>query len=262
MKKNYKLTISIILIIGIIMSFSGCEVSQLIETDSREAKEVSLLADETEEGNDEVEIPDYKILGFVNLEYSWAFDVSDPNNLIGENTIVVEAKIISSETGVFFGDDDMLDSIPYTPVNIEIKNVLLGEANLGELTVYTMGGSALMKDYIEHNEKHFPGKNEKQGFYDLSDEERNMYMSFTGEDYYEFPAGREYVLILDYNPSADVYFIMAGGYGVFEKNETAEGILRGAGDSTRGVGSTLSDYRNVLTERRLDIVGMDNAIIE
>jgi len=267
MKKILSILLSLAMLTLVIIGCSSNEINPLSDLDGEVSEEENtpdaILPEELESEAELADEPileisagrisDEKIYEFMGAgRVKWVVDVNDPKNLMREDAVVVEAKVLSYETAIFVGDDAFLDTEPYTPVNIKVKNVLSGNLDTEIKTVYIMGGNVLIKDFIEFNDKHFPGRIQKMGFDKLIDEEKNgMYISFEGYGGYVFTEGEECVLILEYNPSFGGYLVSFSGYSVFEKSDNTRSDLRSVQE--RGLTDYLSDFTNVLTGRQFDI---------
>ena len=285
MKKYTKLLITIMAITlttVMLISVSGCNSSQAEKTAS--VNENAVDSTDTPNATEEIEnqairVPEEplfdifketsgdKIYGFIESSYSWASYPGDTSKTVTEKTIVVTAKILSNDAGVFIAKNGYYDSNPFTPVTIDVTSVILGDFGLGKATIYNSGGYVLIEDLITHYEKHF-GKErcEKMELYDLSQDERNsMYMSFNGDESYVLTQEKEYLLIFDYNDDLEEYMI--DGFGIFEKDEKFERAELDERDSFKAsmpeatkrsrprseVEYSLAEYRGVLSREPLEL---------
>ena len=252
MKKSYiKSIISVLLVIGIIINLLGCSSPQFTEPEIIEETELFENEIEPEAPIEFVEIPDSQVHGHIEELLNWGADVSNYENLIGEEITVVEGRVISKgRPGAYLTGGESYLSVPHTATEIEVTNVLFGETASEKISVYMTGGYALISELIEHYEKYFGFERvDKMKLYDLSEEEKNnKYIYFDSDAYYDFTIGDEYIVILYPHPCFDKYMVNAMGYGVFKKNENA-----------RESESGLSGFINVITENELDISVIDSA---
>ncbi len=183
------------------------------------------------------ESEDKKIFGTVSISSNWVKDPTLPENVfdMSKNPCVILINVKSIGEASFVNTSD---SRPYTPINVEIKDVLKGNCSLGEKTIYMIGGDVKVSEVINRKSE---AEIEKMGLDTLSDEEKeSMYISYSTD--YDFPleVNRDYAVILS---NSDIPTIMGNGYGIFENKNNVNGL------------NTLStnSFTNVLTGKALDI---------
>lgn len=193
-------------------------------------------------------IPKDKIFAFIDTNNSWAIDPTIPEEVIKDSSSVVKIKVLSTENAEFI---DTIDSYePFTPINIEITDILSGENLSGEMKIYSLGGDVLISDAI-NNLPETDAK--KMGFTELSNEEQNSkYISYTSEYDYDFEVGKEYVVILDKHPN-NIYSIAAYGYGIFESAGKSSKELAPSKSNSLSLQSSEPIYKNVLTGVELNL---------
>ena len=246
--------------------------SRSAETTLPTTEESSVEAFETVHDFKEVEIPDFQVLGPADSNVMWGNDPSDIKNLVESNTVVVKAKVLSKNEVLFLYNEKHYLPSPYTPVNIEINEILYGNGKElpSKITTHMEGGNVLLRKVFEFNEIYFPPKNEgkfgEKGLKDLSEEELNTTrMPMTMGIHYNLLIDGEYILVLEHLADFDEYIVTNGGYGVFEKSEPDKRIalrtqakIIGRGedvpDSISSVNArSFAEYGNVLTGFDLDL---------
>ena len=264
--------ILLITAIVIAVSLAGCQSKEfppevsIEESTSRSAETITPI--DTEDVED-TKIPNSQIYDYMDMEISWTVNPYIVENFIHENSLIVEAKILSTGKALFLYNDKTYYERPQTPVNIEISNVLYGKSAKENLTIYASGGDVLLKDVFEFNERFYPEKKEgkfgDEGLKGLSEKELSTkYMSYASQFDYTVSRGSEYLLILGYDEDLDVYTITAGGYGIFEKStpnkrlELRQSLMSAFNeevrDSLSAVDATsFTEYGNVLTGIDFDL---------
>lgn len=183
-----------------------------------------------------------EIYGTVTIERNWVVDPDDTKRVFQnlDDIFVVKAKVNSIEEDLFLeAEENYSNPHPFTPVNISVNDVLVGDGLEDLEKVYLVGGqvkiSEVMKTMTEDAIK-------KLEYDKLPKEALDTYIDYTSNHDYDLSVGDEYVFIL-LKQRDDTYHILGNGYGVFKENSTK---------STKG-------YQNVLTKNEL--VGADGNII-
>jgi len=148
-------------------------------------------------------------------ENSWAIDPNIPTNLISNNSIVAKIKIISKSKSIFLPKSEKFYTFyPYTPINIEVKEILYVEEDfIDENIIYIRGGEVTYAQEIEALPE---TSTKKRGIWNLTLEEQNtLTTNYTTEYDYNMTDGEEYVCIID-KQVEDIYIVSANGYGIFK----------------------------------------------
>jgi len=185
-----------------------------------------------------------KIYCEVNTQFSLMYDPSVTENLLRDNGVVVKLKVLSVGRTRYLLNDD--GDFPATPYTVEILDVISDNDNAQEInkslkkdnqfTVYFAGGAVSAKEMIDHCNERGRYTATKMGLNNLSlEEQKEYYVLYKGELYYELTPGEEYLVVLGQPTRAGEYFVKFGGYSVFERK-----------------GDQLS-YKNVITEKTLEL---------
>lgn len=194
-----------IIVVFIAFLATGCSVSSGNFTEVVESTPASYV-------NYQSQISQDLIVYDVDVDASYAIDVTDPENLIDDKAIVIEATVGNIEVADIYGDNQL----PETAMDIVSYNVLYGTPSEEITQVYYEGGIVTVSDYVEFN----PKSAEKSGLTDLSDEEqKNSYVKFELDSSFEYQVGETYTLII-YRSDDGRYHINTNGYGTFTASTT------------------------------------------
>ncbi|MDR3344486.1 MAG: hypothetical protein LBT21_02675, partial [Oscillospiraceae bacterium] len=131
--------------------------------------------------------------------------------------VVVRAKVLSAGTAGLF--EPGAPSSPYTPLNVQVLEVLSGDMELGAQTLYFPGGAVTAEEYLSKN----PTSGQKIGLAELSQSERkSKYLQFTSETDFDIKKNTEYVFVLGQDVekvAPDLFFVYVGAYGTFTKDK-------------------------------------------
>lgn len=156
-----------------------------------------------------------KIYAKQEIEASYAYDITQPINLIKEHDDSVVAQIVFGDIEMGIMNNNGTD-IPLRPIEVVDIKILSGNVSGTLNNVYMEGGLINLKTYIESVGQE---RVEKFGFNDLSENEKeNLYLDVSLEYDYDFDQGKPYTVVLrkDYDGK---YIINTGGYGIFEGNK-------------------------------------------
>ncbi|MCR8848442.1 hypothetical protein NQ095_08520 [Rossellomorea sp. SC111] len=165
----------------------------------------------------------------VEAENSWAFDPREPENLVGDDGIVVKLKVLSiREAKILAKTETFYTETPYTPIDVSIQETINGKHLSGKKTIYVEGGDIRISNLVESWDKH---RVSLLGLNKLTKKEQeSKFMSFGSEYDYEMAPGKEYAVILTKQQTeGEIYTVVGRGYGIFEMEE--------------------NKYRNVITGR-------------
>ena len=156
------------------------------------------------------------------MSANWAKDPLVPENIIemSKNCAVIKAKIISVGEAKFLNEKD---PSPYTPVEVEIEEILDGTLEKGNKTIYVEGGEIRVSEVLKTLNE---AEKEKMELNKISeDEANNMFIIYETEEDYKMELGNEYILVLS---NKDNSIVMANGYGIFvEKDGSIINVLTG-----------------------------------
>lgn len=219
----------------LLLSF-GCSPNILSETDENSKVDSTninkILKDKIDDTNIN-KIPQDKIFGVFKRSASWAFDPT-PENLIINSTAVAKIKVLSIKKPVFFNELD--PNTPLTPVKIDVTDIISGELQQNENTIYISGGTILISDLLESKSKESA---EKMGLLSLDNQKKNtMYIDYTSDYDYDFIVDQEYIVILN-KQANNIYTVFGNGYGIFYSNNYS-------------LKSTKNFYNNVITGNAFD----------
>lgn len=162
------------------------------------------------------------IFGTFEMSANWAKDPLVPENIIemSKNCAVIKAKIISVGEAKFLNEKD---PSPYTPVEVEIEEILDGTLEKGNKTIYVEGGEIRVSEVLKTLNE---AEKEKMELNKISeDEANNMFIIYETEEDYKMELGNEYILVLS---NKDNSIVMANGYGIFvEKDGSIINVLTG-----------------------------------
>ena len=143
---------------------------------------------------------------------SYTCNVTKPEELIDEDSIVIEAQIgdiLESEISPNL-------SYPVTPMQIVSYKVLKGHLDENISKVYYSGGSVPIYKFINA----FPQRANKMRIDTLSEsDQKNKYLSFEMFESYDYSPGATYILIIKKNLDGR-YFILVNAYGTFIKENS------------------------------------------
>lgn len=182
-----------------------------------------------------------KIYGTFKSDANWVKDPAEIDNVIAmaNNYSIVKATIVS------IGDANFLQStapVPYTPLIVEISEVLDGNSEIGTKTIYVEGGDIKISNLLKVlNDVEIT----KMGLDTLSNEDKeNMYISYTSDYTFNLKENEEYIMILSNN---NVSTIMASGYGIFKEE----------GKNNNSTVQSVNTHRsliNVITGKEFDYI--------
>ncbi len=156
-----------------------------------------------------------KVIIPVDIENSWAFDVSQPEEIFKDAELAVAIRVNSVDEMGFFVDPE--SGTPVTPIHVEIIEVLTGKIASGETAIYQWGGLVSARQEIEISD---PERVRKYGWDKLTDEELDQtYFDYKGEGYFTFIPGNEYVVALQQDEVTGDLYLGANGYDVFIRLE-------------------------------------------
>src|SRR5699024_3876475 len=105
-----------------------------------------------------------KVIIPVDIENSWAFDVSQPEEIFKDAELAVAIRVNSVDEMGFFVDPE--SGTPVTPIHVEIIEVLTGKIASGETAIYQWGGLVSARQEIEISD---PERVRKYGWDKLTD---------------------------------------------------------------------------------------------
>lgn len=176
------------------------------------------------------------IYGTFKTNSNWVKDPIIPDNVIemAHNYAIVKVKIN------YIGEADFIkltDPCPYTPVNVDVIEVIDGTMEKGTKTLYVEGGDVKVSNVLKTLNE---AEKEKMELQDITQEDaENMYISYISDQDYKMELGKEYTLILS---NRDNSIIMANGYGIFTEDT-------GASIQSK---NTTRTFKNVITGKELN----------
>lgn len=203
---------SMILLTIIVLSVICVTIYHHIAKDDFQEEKISTASKET------INKEKSHIYGSIKNSYKWSKDVSNPEVIIKNNT-VVKAKIKSIKEAIMLEPKEGFYNpyTPYTPVEIEIINSISGDSLSGTITVYLNGGNIRISKIMKNLDNE---ECKKMGIDKLSEEEKNnSFLQYSNEFDYELQTNEEYVLVLT-KEATDIYVISANGYGIFKENKS------------------------------------------
>ncbi|MDR1409588.1 MAG: hypothetical protein LBJ12_04840 [Oscillospiraceae bacterium] len=156
-------------------------------------------------------IPNEQIFSISETNFVWAYDVMDTETVLGRATAVARVKVLSSEPASYVYPPAMS---PYTPLNVQVLEVMSGNLELGLQTLYFPGGTVTAEQYLKVE----PRSSEKMGLTKYSQNERKkMHIKFEQETDYDLKKNTEYIFLLirDDEVVSGAYFILDGAYSTF-----------------------------------------------
>ncbi len=163
--------------------------------------------------------------GEQQIEYSWAYDVSDYEKIIENSDGILKVKIQEIGDGTFkysTGDGDY----PISPIKVEVLDVLYGTTDDKNITeIYQAGGDVTITQMIDYYSE---SKINKMGLDTIDAAERDKtYVSYDVLDAKELEVGKTYIVCLKNKVDNQPNFISASGYSVFEleDNENYKNIV-------------------------------------
>ncbi|MDR3344865.1 MAG: hypothetical protein LBT21_04665, partial [Oscillospiraceae bacterium] len=133
-------------------------------------------------------IPSEQLYATSETLFSWVFDPTNTEKMLAQAEIVVRAKVLSAEKAGLLHPG--APSSPYTPLNVQVLEVLSGDMELGAQTLYFPGGAVTAEEYLSKN----PTSGQKMGLADLSaKEQKSKYLQFTSETDFDIKKNTEYV---------------------------------------------------------------------
>lgn len=200
--------------------------------------EKNALNDVDEKVNDKIETSfednleeKEKIVKYISAECSWAYDVTNPEEVLQNTDYLVRVKVKTKEKTKYFIKNALMPSSTY---NMEILDVISPEESSlpKNIKLVVAGGVISMEEYV--NSLDFETK-EKLKTDELSEKELKQLIMISNESYYELEQGNEYIIcIRDLTQDKDYkgyYGMPEGGYDVFQEKDGA--------------------YVNVLTQKKL-----------
>ncbi|APZ50023.1 hypothetical protein BW721_10510 [Jeotgalibaca sp. PTS2502] len=210
---------------------------------------------ENEATNNNIDLPednviletkeDDKIIIPVDIEKSWAFDVSQPEEIFKDAELAAAVRINSVDELGFFIDPKA--SSPVTPIHVDIIDVLKGEIENNEVTFYQWGGLISVRQEINISD---PERINKYGWDELTEEELDQtYFDYKGEDFFDFIPGNEYVVTLQQDEVTGDLYLGANGYDVFIHSENNIANFSSSKDAV---------LTNVLTDNEITLSKIDD----
>lgn len=161
-----------------------------------------------------------------NNEFSWAYDVSDPLEIVFHADYVVKIKVLDVGKGTYKYSND--NRYPATPIEVQTLEVLKGSKNRSITEIVKWGGSVTIENVIK-NKSPSINKMELDKLGDI--DKKTKYIKFELVGDYDFEVGNTYIVALK-ESDGGVLFVGANGYSVFLEN----------GD--------VSNYVNVITGKK------------
>ncbi len=189
---------------------------------------------------------DKKIVGTFKTNTSWVEDPLIPENVIkmSYDYSIIKAKVTSIGETNFL---KLTDPSPYTPIEIEIKEIIEGTAKNDLKTIYIEGGDVKVSEVLKTLNE---AEKEKMELNNITEEDaKNMYISYISDEDYNLELDKEYIFILS---NKDNSIIMAGGYGIFTEENTLE-------TQTQSQNATRI-FTNVLSGNKLNISNSHESI--
>lgn len=182
--------------------------------------------------NEQKLIDDNQIFAVGYTEGMYAYDITDPENLIEMHAgaVVVDLVLGDIKMGVM---DETGSDIPLKPIEVVDYEVLSGNLKSDLSLVYMDGGLIDVKSYVDVVGVE---RVEKFGLNALSEtEQKETYLVFDFEYDFDFEQGERYTVIL-VPDLAGRYVINLSGYGMFTREQNAR---------------SASGLKNVITEKEL-----------
>jgi len=178
--------------------------------------------------------------GFQDIEYSWAYDVTDYTKVINNAQRILKVKIVEINDGTFkYATNN--NSRPLTPIKVEVLDVLYGEEEDKDIKeIYQIGGDVT----IEQMKNYYPiEKIKKMGLDKVSDSDsKTKYISYRSESLANLEVNQVYVVNLVNGSFDEALVISPDGYGVFKLNES----------TTLSLNSN-ETYTNVITNKIINV---------
>ncbi|MDR1409787.1 MAG: hypothetical protein LBJ12_05930 [Oscillospiraceae bacterium] len=151
-----------------------------------------------------------QIFAISETHFDWVSDPKDTEKTLNAVESVVRAKVLSADPASFLRPTA---GSPYTPLNVQVLEVMSGDLELGSQTLYFPGGSVTAEQYLEAN----PTSGQKIGLEDMTQNERQKYyLDFPSEMDCDLNKNTEYVfLLVEDERVPNGYFIFTGGYSIF-----------------------------------------------
>lgn len=186
-----------------------------------------------------------KVITPIDIENSWAFDVSQPEEIFKDAELAVAIRVNSvDEMGVFINPES---GTPVTPIHVEIIEVLTGKITSSETAIYQWGGLVSLRQEIDISN---PERIKKYGWDRLTNEQLDQtYFDYKGEGYFDFTPGNEYVVALQEDEVTGDLYLGANGYDVFIPLEN---------NGTSFSSSIDTILTNVLTDNEITTSEIDN----
>lgn len=158
-------------------------------------------------------IPNEQVYARSETNFEWAYDVTDPKNIIENSSDVVRVRVLSADKAVFLHSSS---TSPDTPLNVQVLEVMSGNMKLGAQTIYFPGGAVTVEEYLKQR----PESGTKMGLADLAkSEQKKMYLEFTSEMDYDLKKNAEYIFLLVWNEDIDQYVVNNGAYCTFSTDK-------------------------------------------
>ena len=196
--------------------------NEVVETNNKEETPTTQVETGKNSESKDSKTNEKNIFGTFEMSANWAKDPLVPENIIemSKNCAVIKAKIISVGEAKFLNEKD---PSPYTPVEVEIEEILDGTLEKGNKTIYVEGGEIKVSEVLKTLNE---AEKEKMGLNKISeDEANNMFIIYETEEDYKMELGNEYILVLS---NKDNSIVMANGYGIFvEEDGSIINVLTG-----------------------------------
>lgn len=169
------------------------------------------------------------------ISASWAFDVTDVNEVLSHSPTVVVATVERIADRATFQSSD--GGFPDTSVTIQVVESLKGEAPSTGI-ILVPGGLVTEQEAFEAMPLE---RAEKSGLADRSVKEReSRLLRYVTESPAELVVGKTYLMMLMTDPERGIYALGVDGYAVFEQSESA------FVNSITGQKFTIEDLRRLL----------------
>ncbi len=165
-----------------------------------------------------------------NMLSSWAFDVTDVQQVVHDADTVLVAQVTRIDEMATF--DLARGAPPKTRVEVQALQTMKGEFSASG-ALYVSGGTVTLQQVFESQE---PESSKKSGITDVDDNERrSSLVEYVPQEPVDLEVGREYVFMLRHSEELDVYAVAADGFGVFD--------VTGSGFTNRITGETVTTER-------------------
>lgn len=175
--------------------------------ENTESATEDLIEEEIDETTEEEPVEE------IYVETSWAYDVSNSNEVYKNNQYFAKVKVVSKSK------DKFLDKSHPTPTglyNVEVLEVLKGGKLPKKITISFVGGQVSYSEYISTMDKTTASK---CGFDKLNTSDLKKQILIADNAYYRLKANKVYYVSIDKPEDLDYYAFMVGGYAVFEEKK-------------------------------------------